>query len=485
MGIYLGLRVLPDEIGAVEWERFYDAAKQVIQAFKPQPVRLTEEEKFGFTRLVLTRSPEGQDHKGRFLAVVGDAQTWGCAEQFHIYRDIGVYREMQKRRAAPAALSRNARHILLREEEGVDVFFAKTQSHPYHDLVWCLATLAENEFAGLALARGDLNARNWLTVHAWLRQVSGRPLVPPLLLDVQRLWDILGTELDGIDLARAVSERMVDKAPLYRLLRDKDPDLLGKFLAESLREYPAHTMGALRTCMDFLDSVGDLALLVKVASVDPAGPRWEVDEVLRIVVALGAFTPQGRAQESGLAAGFLPAEFRPDFYCTNFYVQPEEAARQVAGIIGRPVIDIEEIIFRIQREEAARMISGQVRGGKTGRNAGEKLPLEEAKVEIPYPEQLISGLREEMIRKGFSWDETHLRRLMLAMMAKAGIMLPEEAWAALDSETDPDILGFLPFLLHGYQGSAAEREMLCHLFANLGEIKQCWKSGRPWIYNVD
>jgi len=27
MGIYLGLRVLPDAIGAVEWERFYDAAK--------------------------------------------------------------------------------------------------------------------------------------------------------------------------------------------------------------------------------------------------------------------------------------------------------------------------------------------------------------------------------------------------------------------------------------------------------------------------
>ncbi|MDK2817645.1 MAG: hypothetical protein PWR22_2274 [Moorella sp. (in: firmicutes)] len=91
MGIYLGLRVLPDAIGAVEWERFYDAAKQVIQAFEPQPVRLTEEEKFGFTRLVLTRSPEGQDHKGRFLAVVGDAQTWECAEQFHIYRGFTTW----------------------------------------------------------------------------------------------------------------------------------------------------------------------------------------------------------------------------------------------------------------------------------------------------------------------------------------------------------------------------------------------------------
>jgi len=485
MGIYLGLRILPDAIGEMEWGRFYDQAKRVIHAFEPPPVRFDVEEKFGFTRLVLTRNLEGQDYKGLFLALIGDAKTWGHAEQFYIYHDIRVYREMQEHRAAPAAVSGDTRHILLREEEGVDVFFAKTQSYPYHDLVWCLATLAENEFAGSALARGDLKARNWPPAHAWLQQVTGQPLAPPLLLDAQRIWDILGTELNGIDLARAVSERMADETPLYSLLRYRDPDLLAQVLAECLSRYPARTVGALRACLSFFDSVGDLAFLVKVASVDLAGPRWEVDEILRIFAVLGAFSPRGRAPESDLAVGFFPAEFSPDFYRTNLYVQPEEAARQIASVIGSPATDIEEIIYRVQREEAARVAPGQLQGRKTVENAGEELSREKAKVEIPYPEQLISGLREEMIRNGASWDEGYLRRLVLALMAKTSIMLPEEAWTALDTETDPDILGFLLFIFYSYKGSIVDREMICHLITNLGEIRHCWKSGRPWIYHED
>lgn len=480
MGIYLRLRLWPDEIKAVEWERFYDEAKGVIQAFEPPAVRLTKEHKFGLTRRVFTRNTEGEDNKGRFLAVVGDAKTWGYAEQFRIYRDIWAYREMQRHRPAAAWTSGGVRHIVLRPGQGVDVFFAKTQSYPYHDLVWCIATLAEHDFPGLALAGGDLNARDWLPIHAWLRQVTGRLVSPPLLLDAQRLWNILGTEMEGLDLALAMSECMPDVTPLYQFLRDRDPNLLAQVLAETLHKHPVHSPGALHACLSYLDGVGDLAFLVKAACVDRAGPCWPVEEVLRMIVTLGAFEPEGRSPESGLAAGLFPAPFRCDFYRTNLYVRPEEAARQVADAIGCHVTDIEEIVFQLQRSREVPAVPEQDKGAKPVTKAQEESFTEDTAVGIPYPEALIRGLREAAANRGIAWDGAYLRRLVLIMIAEKGIALPEEAWATLDAETDPDLLGFLLFLLTADQDTTASRQVLCYIISNLPEIKQCWRSGQPW-----
>lgn len=100
-------------------------------------------------------------------------------------------------------------------------FLEKTQSHPYHDLIWSIVTLAENLFPGRACATGNLNAREWRETLRWLENVTGRRLEKPLLLDAERLWHIFGTAFAGLELAP--KKVMVGSpAPLYSFLKEKD-----------------------------------------------------------------------------------------------------------------------------------------------------------------------------------------------------------------------------------------------------------------------
>lgn len=62
-----------------------------------------------------------------------------------------------------------------------------------------------------------------------------------------------------------------------------------------------------------------------MACLEPAGPRWEIADVLSIAYHLGAFTPEKKSSEAKLAVDFIPAEFLLEYYHTNFYVEKELA----------------------------------------------------------------------------------------------------------------------------------------------------------------
>ena len=213
IGVYLGLEILPWEIEAGEWAAFYDQALQAARAFPLPLVRFTAEEKAGYHRFVLTRNLENQDKNGRFFVITGDARTRKQAEQFKVYRDIGHYRARAGKERGHQALP----DIMFRND-AVSVFDEKTQTHPYHDFIWCLVALAEGLFPGRACADGNLDAREWAHCRQWLAKRTGKPVRKPIRLDAQRLFGVLSRGYGGLELVEKTNtEHRGKKAAIYRL----------------------------------------------------------------------------------------------------------------------------------------------------------------------------------------------------------------------------------------------------------------------------
>lgn len=505
MGIYLGLDILPWEIEPAEWECFYDEILEITRAFPLPVLRFGCEKKLGYRRLLLSRNPESQDERGRYLAITGDAQTELRGEQFTVYRDLCVYRQKLYRPVNPPEkeLEQNGRvetktqagwTILLREEKSVNVFFEKTQSRPYHDLIWSIVTLVENLFPGRACATGNLNAREWQGTLQWLENVTGRRMKKPLLLDAERLWYGLGAAFTGLELAQKVAEKLVGgPATLYCFLKEKDPLLLRALAGARLSNYDSQTVGALSECLHILDGTEDLRFFVEVACLAPDGPRWELTDVLSIAFYLGAFIPEKKAPNATLAVDFLPAEFLPEYYHTNFYVEKDLACRQVAEITGLPAQKIMEMLLDIAKEREAVgekeeetsgyiTASGRPSSEDIGRAAeSASFPAQE---EIPYPKELINSLKKQVAAAGKNWDSSTLHHLVVAIASERNVVLTEEAWRIVDEEKDPDLLAVILAIVSSYQKMNGQLKVIEYMLEHLQEIKQTWRSGRPWVVEI-
>jgi len=463
MGVYLGLEILPWEIEAGEWAAFYDRALQMARAFPLPLQRFTAEEKAGYHRFVLTRNLENQDANGRFFAITGDARTRKRAEQFKVYRDLGPYRARARKESGHQGLS-----DILFCDDAVTVFDEKTQTHPYHDFIWCLVALAEDLFPGRACADGNLDAREWAHCRQWLAKRTGKPVRKPIRLDAERLFDVLSQGYGGLELVEKADKEYRGKgAAIYRLLAARDAPLLEAWMKKRLKENGPETLGAVFECFHVLEGTGDLYGLVRTACLDHDGPRWEVERVLSIARTVGVFDPQ--PAPAVRACGFLPAEFMPCHYRTNSYFDPEEAAREIAAMTGIPA---EEVLATIRKQEAATPpVPRETVDGKD--DAGT--------VTIPYPEENIELLRQQVEQAGRKWDARTLLEVIGRFAEKKGLVLTEETWELMDREEDPFVMaGILSVVLASDGLSAGHREALALFFSHLAEIRGAWAKRRTW-----
>ncbi|MDA8334135.1 MAG: hypothetical protein M0Z41_03925 [Peptococcaceae bacterium] len=467
MGVYLGLEILPLEIAPGEWNDCYDQALELARAFPLPLQRFTAEEKSGCYRFILTRNLESRDKNGRFFAVTGDARTRERSEQFMVYRDIDYYRNRIDNSPPEEEECHYLSDILFRDP--VTVFHEKTQTHPYHDLIWCLVTLAENLFPGRACADGDLDAREWAHCRRWLAGMTGKPMRKPLRLDVERLWQVLSQGYSGLELVQKTEENLRAKsAAVYRLLAAKDPLLLDSWAKKCLKENSPNTLGARFECFHIIEGTGDLYGLVRMACLDPDGPRWDLERVLSIAHTVGAFDPEPPATVR--ACGFLPAGFLPCYYLTRTYFEPEEASREIAQMAGIPAEKVRETLQRLQEKRP-------VQPPRSQEDPEVRPPLE-----IPYPAENINFLRQAVARAGRKWDGATLHGLIDPMAEKKSIVLSEEIWQLIDREQDPDVLaGILGWMAccEGHEGEKAALELA---FSHLGEIGEAWRSGKSWTW---
>ncbi|HUW65452.1 MAG TPA: hypothetical protein VMW83_12320 [Spirochaetia bacterium] len=469
MGVYLGLDILPLEIDPGEWNGFYDEALALARAFPLPLQRLDAENKSGYYRFFLTRRIEGRNEFGRFLSIVGDGWTRQRGEDFTLYRDIGFYRRRIYGPKHKGQDDEDLSDTLFRGRRPVRVFHEKTQSCPYHDFIWCIITLAENLFPGRACATGNLAARDWAHSLRWLTGIKGKPFDIPLLLDPERLWDVLAQRDSGL-VQKTSEEQRGDQAAIYRLLVSKNITLCNSWAKDRLKQNAPGTIGALGECLHILDGTGNLYDLVRMACLDSDGPRWELEQVLSIAHALGAFDsgPTGPAR----AVGFLPAEFVPRYYRTRAYFEEEEASRKIAGMAGVPVERVRNILHKLQAERVAPQ-----RTGDTNVTPGT--------FELPYPEQEVELFRKAIACDGKNWDGTTLHALIAAADSEKHVVLTEETWQVIDREQDPAVLTYVLAKIAGYTGFDRENAFLAFLFSHLIEIREAWRSGSAWTCAED
>jgi len=114
--------------------------------------------------------------------VEGDARTLRTAETFELSR-----RQPHARVGDP---EQDILHLLA-EQCAPDAFFAKTQGEPYHVAMLAVAMLFETRFPGAAIATGDLDEASAGKAAEWVDSVLGTKLMPPVLLDSDRIRERL------------------------------------------------------------------------------------------------------------------------------------------------------------------------------------------------------------------------------------------------------------------------------------------------------
>ncbi|SFR14134.1 hypothetical protein [Desulfoscipio geothermicus] len=483
MGITLGLDILPHLIEAEEWHQFYDKVFNLIKEFPLPVLRFGVEKKFTYDRLYLSRNPESHDQKGKFLAIVGDAQSGTRAEQFIIYRDISVYRKNN-------LMNNTNLHILLQKENKVRVFYEKTQSYPYHDLVLAIIILAENIFPGRAYAFGDLTARKLEPIMTWLEHYRGKPLKKPVLLRTEKLWQILEQKYSGLKLAENVADKLVEgPAPLYRFLKKTNLPLLRKFLKKVLKEYKPGTIGAMAECLHILDGTHDFELLVELACADPEGPRWQPEKILHIAHWLGAFSPRGKDPCATMSIGFMPPEYFNVYYLTDFYIEKEKACQKIAGITGTRVESLLSILSKYEKEKEAicsmkrenyLLVSNESNKAEQEQESNNENENKVSPIKIVFRKEDIRSLHEQLKQSGISYDAYNLKHLLNFRASQNHIILTEEAWNILDQEDNPDLLA-LVFQLFSVDNHAPRiMNLIDFIVKNLHDIEQSWQKGAAW-----
>jgi hypothetical protein len=366
------------------------------------------------------------------------------------------------------------------------VAFERTQSEPYHDLIWAVLTLAENSFPGLACASGNLNARDWQHSLQWLEEIEGRAFQIPLRLDPERIWDILSQRYGGLELARQVRHEAVtdDPGDIYRLLTAKDLDLRDLYLKNCLGENDPQTLCARSECLDILNGTGDFYALVRAACLDADGPRWHLEQLMSIAYALGAFDCKGKRGRPARAFGFLPAPFLPSYYQTSVCLEKEEACRRIAALANIPAETVREMLQKIaagvlKEEEPLSREPCQ----NEDRAARPDSGVLSRTIEFSYPEEQVNSLKEAAATGGPDWSVPPLKGLIDALAERQRIVLAEDTWHKIDQKTDPVVLAYVANLITGYSHRLREMDTLELAFNYLPEIRQACRNDRPWIYH--
>lgn len=291
----------------------------------------------------------------RHLQICGDARTRLVGEPFRIYRDLGIYR---RRLLSPGE---GPDDILLpnpSQSAEVAVFSGETTGAPYQRAVLAAAMLIEARFPGAALCFGELDRAEAEAAAALCRATLGQDTSLPVCVDAQALWARLVGVVPTVEglwhsvLAWFRGEPGVAHEELLRLSgKDAGVRWLRSELGacRSLQQY-----GAMQRMVEWLNATQDLETLLRVACLDPEGPRFPLTLMVSAVVdtcvtcapaarvGLQALAPlRVGARQSGLAQLL-------DLQLAEALVDLQLAGRRIRAYL--PLPEAEEALRRCLRD---------------------------------------------------------------------------------------------------------------------------------------
>jgi hypothetical protein len=419
-------------------------------------MKFTDQEVYGTTRLVLSRKIV--DEENGTLSVCGDFDTRKRAEQFTINRKKPQWRSQREEFHGDIVLADP-------EEHWLTVFHEKTQGYPYHIAVVALGALYESRFPKAAVVAGDIALEDCQTAVEWANQVLETPISIPILPDGQRLIDRLSPHCDPDSLEerfRDLFRGSETKRRMFLMAHQKNRDAV-QVLAKELSGSERLNIGALIAFRSWLDATHDLKGLFRACCTHEQGPRWEVSKIVSCLANLWVLNPVEETEalmdfirQGGMftlptvsvLAAFYP-ELNPINSETWYRPGVMPVIEAITAVTGIEKSDIEALVTTAYQQQVEQIELMKQKASEEILRVQEEEKREPAFNLDEFKASFASKIGEfkQFLRKNeISLTAETLLPLICKMADHNDIVLTEDAWAAIDNETDVETLIGVAFL---------------------------------------
>lgn len=480
MGLYLHLHVNINKIKAEDWESAWTESLDLLQRFPLPLCRLGAETINGRRRLVYARDLRiNQGQSDEAWKVEGDLLSGKRGETFLLYRHLPWYKNRYAR------------------TEGIlELWESKTQGFPYHLALLAVGIMLENRFPEHCDVFGDIDQSQSSAVIEWLEAVYGKPFLPPLCLDAQRLFRAMKAKHEnhqdaieafgnfwrgsGAEACSAFLEHAGREATFGHYARK-----LNKF--KSLDQWGPRDM--LRDVLEATGSLSELIALVEQAIAQRPADKEPFDwmDVLKMLCddcifikpvereAIKQLTGPGEdMQDSDQVFGQLFLKMAGIPHISPLYVPEDELlecfalrdparGKEYHALIENKKAELDELLSEVGK--TVRGVDEMLSQNEALRQPDEEENISDStapheryillqawrqKDRYAHAEKVMAQMRKallEMIREDAYFQEDRDIKAYLdgiyACTDQAGIALSEAAWKAIDALTDKTVLKYL------------------------------------------
>ncbi len=479
MGVHVILDIDPRGIDKGAWARAYDETLTLLRAWRPRLLGWGRRTIEGVPIAAYVHELEriGDAPQQRCWAVIGDRESLQTAECQLLYRDLDHYTSLEPEPGDDDIVAAAA-------DPGRDhtggpqrVFGDKTQGCPYHFAVLAAAMLVEERFPRHAMAWGDIDRGQAEEARRMAAPLLGRELPLPVRVDAPRLLERLRERYDADALPGAFGRVFLGDAG------EKHEGVLRAFPGEpgarrwlrSLNECrSADSVGAIRLLIAWLNVGRDLGEACRLACVDAEGPRYAPEALVDALAAtwvavarsaretLDAFQrPRGEAPTVSSLLGSFLLDMSTSGRHLRVELEPEAIAQALGAAFGDegPALAARLHEKSAARERELRRYADDVsrfveRASRQADDDTEALatlrPVDSmGENQLAWTRamawgvmQILADLRANPTTAARLADARGAKGALLRVLAKRPPTLTQDAWDAITSENDVDVLAW-------------------------------------------
>lgn len=305
MGVYIRLKILPNEMEPAEWERVYEESLLLLEAYPFLDLILDEEtHKVMWSYMDRSRErPLKQAGGGLGWHVFGDEISLQTAESFELIRHLEYYQSRLSRRGQ-VTIPELRTDILtgLLEEEWLNiaaasssgrvmVFDAKTQGHPYHLYVLAIACLIESRFPGKAVVTADVTRKQMESAVGWVNTILPRHIGMSERCESSRLLNrirpLVRDELSALKAWMRLSLLESDEERGAFIRQQFSAPVIGSYYLAQFQAHQVGMVGFRSELRVFLLQGFSLEEACRICVLDPMGCRYDATAFADCVLHLG------------------------------------------------------------------------------------------------------------------------------------------------------------------------------------------------------
>jgi hypothetical protein len=273
MGLFIHLSINLNGVSNQSWEEAWHKSLDILNKFPLSLSRHNIEIKLGTKRHVYTKSlivNSSEEDECWFLE--GDLLSKQSGETFTLYRLLDYYNNEYRHHGCfdkSVFYSTDDYHT---STNGIQIWGNKTQGYPFHLAILAVGIMLENEFPDNCYMYGDIEKKQVEVMHNWLEMIYERPFLEPICFDANRLYEKLtATYSDKKSLIERYTTlyegSITDK--FKTLLHFEGKERTWDYYSESLNYYDSLSQwGAsdiLRTVIEVSENVYELIEFVEYA----------------------------------------------------------------------------------------------------------------------------------------------------------------------------------------------------------------------------